>query len=203
MHVRPGTGGFSLVEVAVAVAVLALGCLASAGVFQVTLHAEAASQQRRESARLLDAEAARLAALPFFRQASGPGEGPPSLLGDVFPHARRELNRPPAVFGDASGAAVFVSVAAVEGRCVRRTATLVSDDEAGATPVPESEVQGWAVWDGARPPALAIDISLELVDDRDGTGVRSLRLRAVRPVPALTVAGRALLPPPYLAKAAS
>ena len=75
--------------------VLALGCLAAAGVLQVSLRAEAAGRQRRDAARLLDAEAARLRALPFFRSASGPGGGPPSLLADVFPHARPELNEPP------------------------------------------------------------------------------------------------------------
>jgi len=79
----------------------------------------------------------------------------------------------------------------------------VRDGEAEATPMSEAEVQGWAVWSDARPPALAVAVSLELVDGRDGTGPRRLLLRAVRPVSALAVAGSAVLASARVSEAAS
>ena len=184
MRVSARTGGFSLIEVAVAAAVLALGCLASAGVLEVTLHAEAASRQRSQTQRLLDAEAARLEALPFYRVADGPGGGPPSLLGDVFPHARRELNGDAGVFGDDSGAAVFRSEVETEGGPLRRTARLVSDGDGPSRVVLEAEVAGYAVWNDACPPALSVDVTLELSSRERGIVVRTLHLQAFRPVPA-------------------
>lgn len=180
MCVSGRRSGFSLIEAAVAVAVLALGCLSAAGALHAVFRAEAAGGQRREAGSLLDAEASRLAALPFHLQASGPGEGPPSLLGEVFPHARVELNRGPEGFSDTSGAAVFVSAVTVEGCEIRRTATLVRDDDSSTVPLPAGEVSGWAVWEDVRPPALAVDVLLEL-RGRPGHAVeRRVVLRALR-----------------------
>ncbi len=183
MRVSARTGGFSLIEAAVAAAVLALGCLASAGVLEVTLRAEAASRQRSEARRLLDAEAARLGALPFYLVADGPGGGPSSLLGDVFPHARRELNGDAGVFGDDSGTAVFRSEVATEGGPLRRTARLVCEGDGSSRSVLEAEIAGYAVWYDACPPALSVDVTLELPSRERGTAVRTLRLQAFRPVP--------------------
>lgn len=180
-----GRGGFSLIEAVVAVGILALGCLAAAGVLQVSLHAEAAGRQRREAARLLDAEAARLRALPFFRLAIFPGGGPPSLLADVFPHARLELNEPPDGFADDSGAAVFSSEVQVDGVRLRRTATLVRDVSGDLTPVPAADARGWAVWEDKRPPALALDLRLELAGGPRGVTERHLVLRALPPASAV------------------
>lgn len=184
MRVSAPGAGFSLIEAAVAAAVLALGCLASAGVLQVVLRAESAGLRGLEARQLLDAEAARLRALPFFRRADGPDSAPASLLAEVFPHARRESNRPPAGFGDGSGAAVFLSEVRVAGSRVRRTATLVRDVESEPLPLLESEVEGWAVWEDARPPALAVDITLEVVGAARGVSPRHLVLRALRPADA-------------------
>ncbi len=183
MRLSLGSDGFSLLEAVVAVGVLALGCLAAAGALETSLRAEAAGQQRRDAGRLLDAEAARLRALPFFRRASGPGGEPPSLLADVFPHARPDLNEPPEGFADESGAAVFVSDVRVEGLLLRRTATLLRDAGDVTTPVPAAEVGGWAVWDHERPPALVVEVRLELVDARMHAPARRLVVRALRPLP--------------------
>ena len=201
MRVRFHKGGFSLIEAVVAAALLALGCLASAGVLHVALRAEASSRQRRAAEQLLDAEAARLAALPFYRVADGPGGAPVSLLGDVFPHALRELNNGEAAFGDESGTAIFVSEAAAEAYLLRRTARLVRDGTGDPQPVPEAEVAGYAVWRDARPPALAVDVTLEVVRAGRGTVARRLLLRALRPAlapTALTVLAPTALTAPAL-----
>ncbi len=181
MRLNIRRGGFSLIEAAVAVGVLALGCLAAAGALHTAFRAEAAAQQGREAGRLLDAEAARLTALTFYRQGNGPGEGPPSLLGEVFPHARPELNVGPDGFMDESGAATFISEMPFEGSVVRRTATLVRVTDAATTPLSAAEVRGWAIWEDARPPALAVELRLELAGRPGPAAERRFVLHALRP----------------------
>jgi hypothetical protein len=188
VRLSSAAGGFSLVEAVVAVGVLALGCLAAAGALETSLRAEAVGQQRRDAGRLLDAETARLRALPFFSRTNGPGGEPASLLADVFPHARPDLNEPPQGFAGGSGSAVYVSDVRVEGFLLRRTATLLRDADAVTTPVPAVEVGGWAAWESERPPALVVEVRLEIVDARTHAPARRLVVRALRPLPTASAA---------------
>jgi hypothetical protein len=171
--------GFTLVEASVAVALLALCCVAVAGVVHVSLKAEAAERGRRAERVLLDEETARLRALPFFTRQDAPDVPPPSLLAEVFPHARVALNTGTEWFVDDNGEATFVSEVRVGGRVVRRTARLAWDTADALEPLPAADVWDWAVWDAERPPALAVDLTLELQGERDTEAERRLVIRAL------------------------
>jgi len=171
--------GFSLIEATVAVAVLALGCLAVTSVLHVSLGAEAGLAARQKAVEALDAEGARLRALVFFQQAGGPGLGPLSLLSEVFPHARPSLNTGDAHYVAEEGA--FVTVGDTGGLLVTRTARFSRLANGGLEALPASAEQGWAVWDAARPPAAILDVRLEVTGPGGLVTGRELVVCALRP----------------------
>jgi hypothetical protein len=187
MRVSRRCRGFSLIEAAIAVSLLALACLAVTGVVSTSLRAEAAEQHRREARLVLDEESAGLRALPYFVQASAPGAGPRSLLGEVFPHASAALNTSAAEYRGTPEEAVFTSETTIEGREVLRTARLVRETDAGSASLSDGDLLGWAVWRSTQPPALVVIISLEV---RDVGGLSLTRELVVHGLPpSLAVAG--------------
>jgi prepilin-type N-terminal cleavage/methylation domain-containing protein len=171
--------GFTLVEASVAVALLALCCVAVAGAVHVSMKAEAAERGRRAERVVLAEEAARLRALPFFTRQDALHEGPPSLLAEVFPHARVALNTGAEWFAGDGGEAAFVSEVTVGGRVVRRTARLSWDTAGVLEPLSASDVRDWAVWEAGRPPALVVDVTLELPGETGTDAARHLVFRAL------------------------
>jgi type II secretory pathway pseudopilin PulG len=151
--------GFSLIEAVVAVAVLALSCLAVTAVLHGSLNAEAGIAARRGAVEALYAESSRLRALPFFRQSAGPGQGPPSLASEVFPHAQSWLDTDDASYDTAAGA--FITRGVAGGLRLTRTARFERPSTGGLEPLPAADVQGWAVWSVARPPATVLSVHLE------------------------------------------
>ena len=83
MHLSARSGGFSLIEAVIAVAILGLACVAVSGVLSATLHAERSLERRRHLEAVLAAEGERLAALPYYRRADEAQRpaSPASLLG--------------------------------------------------------------------------------------------------------------------------
>lgn len=183
MHVRRTSSGFSLVEATVAVAVVALGCLAVTGVLQIALRAQSAERSRAHVAQVLDAESARLRALPFFARAAGPGLDPVSLAGDVFPHARPWLNVDGLGFQVTDGpGGAFVSLTEVGGLRLRRTARFVRQAAAGIEPLALAEQDGWAVWDATRPPAVILRVELAVLGSSTGAGTREVLIYGLGPL---------------------
>jgi hypothetical protein len=181
MRLMLRTPGFSLIEATVAVGLLALGCVAITVVLHVSLRAQARDRARCAVTQALDAETARLRALPFFARAGGPGEGPSSLVAEVFPHARPWLNSDGAWFQAADGpGGAFVSVAEVGGLRIRRTARFVRETAGGREPLDLVDEHGWAVWDGVRPPAIIIVVRLDVLEATTATGTRELVLSGLR-----------------------
>jgi prepilin-type N-terminal cleavage/methylation domain-containing protein len=185
MRLSAGHRGFTLIEAVIAVAIVALGCLAVSGVLHVSLRAEAAETRRQAEREALDEEAARLRALPYFRAEAAPGAGPPSLLAEVFPHARTAFNTGSSVFDASSDRALFVTFGIVSGLRVRRVAGLCRDVAGALVPLTAADLTDWAVWDAAEPPALVVVVTLE-VPGRQGAGaarrlvVHALPVRAER-----------------------
>jgi type II secretory pathway pseudopilin PulG len=171
--------GFSLIEAVVAVAVLALSCLAVTAVLHGSLKAEAGIAARREAVEALDAESARLRALPFFRQSAGPGQGPPSLASEVFPHAQSWLDTDDASYDTDTGA--FITRGVVGGLRLTRTARFEKLSASGLEPVPAGDVQGWAVWSDARPPGTVLSVHLEAEWPRGLVTSQDLVVCALRP----------------------
>jgi len=166
MHLRARRGGFSLIEAVVAVAILGMACVAVSGVLSTTLKAERSLERRRHVEAVLAAEGERLAALPYYRRAAGAQRpaSPPSLLGDVFPHALPAWNVPVASYADGSSAAAagtFVSDVLADDLTVTRVARFVAVMPAGLEPVAVDALSAWAVWSDALPPASLIEIELQ------------------------------------------
>ena len=171
--------GFSLVEATVAVALLALSCLTVTAVIQGSLSAEAGVAARRGAAEALDAESARLRALPFFLPSAGQGLGPSSLTAEVFPHARSWLDTEDASYVTDTGA--FVTRGVVNGIQLTRTARFEKPTAGGLEPLPAGGVEGWAVWDAARPPATVLSVHLEAIGPHGLVTSRDVVVCALRP----------------------
>ena len=186
MRLSAHRGGFSLLEVTLAVALLGLACVTVSGVLGAGLRAERAVDQRRHLDMLLDSEAERLAALPYFSRAAGadPPVSPTSLLGEVFPHALAERNEPDSFFADGSGhvpAGAFVSDLIIDGVTVRRVAQFATAAPDGVGRISAESLVGWAVWTQALPPAGLIEIELS-ARWRGLQADRHVVLGAARPV---------------------
>jgi hypothetical protein len=149
-----------------AVAVLSLACVAVSGVLSTTLQAERSLERRRHIEAVLAAEGERLAALPYYRRAVGPAipASPPSLLGEVFPHASPACNTKEAFYADGSGAAAagtFVSEVLVDDLSVHRVARFVAESPSGLESVALETLSAWAISTDARPPAGLIAVELQ------------------------------------------
>jgi Tfp pilus assembly protein PilV len=179
MRLSAGHPGFTLVEAVISVAILALGCLAVAGVLQVSLRTEAAEVRRQGERAALDEEAARLRALPFFSAQVASGAAPPSLLAEVFPHARTALNTGSSAFDGSSGQASFITHGTVSGLSVRRVARLCREVAGALVPLTAADLADWAVWDAAGPPALAVALTLEVTGAQGGDAARRLVVYAL------------------------
>lgn len=181
--------GFSLIEVVIASAVLALICASASSVFFVALRSlrEQMLRERVESA--LAQELARLESLPYWGKALGDS----SLLGEVFPHADTARNTDHSFFipSDEQGIAVFVTVAEVSGVTVRRTASFISLSHRGVySSLPLSQLIGWSASGGASPPSCAVSIVLECTQ-RNRIERRRIVLSWLRPSLGLLLRWRA------------
>lgn len=166
MRLSARRDGFSLIETAIAVAILGLTCVAVSTVLSATLRAERSLERRRHLEAVLAAEGERLAALPYYRRADGAQrpESPASLLGELFPHASPACNVPEAYYADGSGAApmgTFVSDILASGLAVRRVSRFVAVSPTGLEPVPLEALSAWAVWSDVVPPAGLIEVELQ------------------------------------------
>ena len=166
MHLSARPGGFSLIEAVVAVAILGMACVAVSGVLSTALRAERSVERRRHLEAVLAAEGERLSALPYYRRADGAQRpaSPPSLLGEVFPHASPACNAPEAFYADGSGAApagAFVSDVLADDLTLTRVARFVAVMPAGLEPVAVDALSAWAVWSAALPPAGLIEVELQ------------------------------------------
>jgi hypothetical protein len=166
MHLKARGGGFSLIEAVVAVAILGMACVAVSGALSAVLKAESSLERRRHLEAVLAAEGERLAALPYYRRADGAQRpaSPPSLLGEVFPHALPAGNVPEAYYADGSGAAAagtFVSDVLADDLTVHRVSRFVAVASAGVEPVSLEALAAWAVWSDAVPPAGLIEVELQ------------------------------------------
>ena len=171
--------GFSLVEATVAVAVLALGCVAVTAVLQGSLGAEAGLAARRVAGDALDTESARLRALTYFLPSSGPGLGPPSLLSELFPHARPWLDTSDAAYVTDTGA--FITQGVAGGLRLMRTARFARLSADRLEPLLPGDVHGWAVWDDVRPPAIVLSVRIQATGPNGLVTSRDLVVYALRP----------------------
>jgi hypothetical protein len=169
LRLRGGRSGFTLIEAAVAASILLLTCVAVATTLSAGLDAESLVDRRSLLEATLAAERSRLAALPHYVQASPwrdqqPWQPePPSLVAEVFPHARPALNSATAFFCDGSGPGApdtFVTLVVVDGITVRREARFVVGAGAEWAPVEQESLEGWAVWETRSLPAATVEVAL-------------------------------------------
>jgi hypothetical protein len=195
MHLTARRGGFSLIEAVVAVAILAVTCVAVSPVIGATLRVEGTLERRRHLEAVLAAESERLTALPYYRRASGSERpaSPVSLLGEVFPHAAPACNAPDAYFVSGSAEAEpgsFVSHVSAGDLTVRRVARFVTASSAGLQPVPASDLSAWAVWSEILPPTGVLEVDLR-VTERGLSVARRLVLSVAPPALAADAASSA------------
>jgi type II secretory pathway pseudopilin PulG len=159
--------GMTLLEVLAATAVLLATCLAVTGVTVTAARAGAQSAHVARADQVLQAEAARLRALPFFAplQADWPLSrvpAAPSAVGELFPHADEALNlgEPGYVAtGDLAGS--YVSSVLVGDAEVVRAAWMARCDASGWRRLAALEVSGWQAWAGMTMPGEALVVRLE------------------------------------------
>jgi prepilin-type N-terminal cleavage/methylation domain-containing protein len=165
MSVTRTTRGFSLVEVLVAASILAAAVAATTATLMVVLKGERGVERRTSLEAAVDLECQRLRGLPYYRcSTSPPGTTPtpPSVLGDVFPHACVECNTAQSRYEEVGpgGDPGFVSSIRVAGECVYRRATFATVLDRVTQPVPAVMVNRWTVWSGAIPPGPWLELSV-------------------------------------------
>ena len=188
LRLRAFTGGFSLVEALVASAILLMASAGVTGVVTASLRAQSAEDARQRLEQRVQAELARLTALPFMAPAPAPvaaGYDPAqarSLVQAVFPHALVARNTPTAFFVPAGPAtpAAFTTVSAsttVSAGFVNRVG-----DEWRA--LPDAVLGGWAVWAAERPPACALRVTVTASDasGRERVATATRVILALRPL---------------------
>jgi len=170
-HGRSATGraaGFTLIEAIVAAAILLLTSAGVTGAVTASLRAHGIEAAQTRLEQRVQAEAARLGALPYVLPAPPPGiEGydpgaARSLLQAVFPHALAASNTTAAFFTPASpGApATFTTVADHEWGSLRVAASFVTAADGVWEPAAAAAVEGWAVWLNDTPPAPAVLVTV-------------------------------------------
>ena len=185
--VRP-QAGFTILEAVVAAALLLATCVATSGVLSGATKADGAADLRDRLEAALTRECERLAALPFSSADDGaarPGEGVAagSLVSEVFPFARPELDTERAYFIDSSGgedAGVFVSIKDAGAVRVRREAVFVPGDGDQSNHLGPADLVGWDCSSADQPPATTLTVTIE-VSERGHSAARTLVLSALRP----------------------
>ena len=166
---RRGAPGFSIIEAVVAAAILMLATTGVSGVVTASLRAERAEAVQQQLEQRVQAELARLSALPYVLPEAAPGpEGMDpvqarSLLGAVFPHALVMHNTATASFvpGSSGDGGTFTTVRAEAWGSMRVTGRFVSAGDAAWSPAPATCIEGWAVWLEATPPSPAVQVTVE------------------------------------------
>lgn len=161
--------GFSLLEAIVASAILLLTSAAVTGVITTTLRAQSVEGTQAQLEQRVQAELARLSALPYVLPAAAPGvEGydpaaTQSLLQAVFPHSDLALNVARAFFTPASAEkpCSFTTISEQAWGTMHVVCGFVSMRDGTWAPSPESGVEGWAVWRRATAPASAVLVTIQ------------------------------------------
>ncbi len=188
MRVSRRQEAFTLVEAVIAATLLLTTCLAVSTVLGNATKAEGAAGARDGLEQILTSECRRLAALPYFRGDTGDGgpvgvTAPDSLVSEVFPWARPELDTDDRWFVDDLGgddAGTFVSTAAVGGVRVRRDAVFLADERDAARHLRVADLARWDCASGARPPATSLAVTVEV--SAQGLKVsRTMVFTALRP----------------------
>jgi hypothetical protein len=185
--VRP-QAGFTILEAVIAAALLLATCVATSGVVSSATKADGAADLRDRLEAALTRECERLAALPFSSAddgvaGSGEGASAGSLVSEVFPFARPELDTERAYIVDSPGdddAGTFVSISDAGDVRVRREAVFVRGDGDRPGHVGPADLVGWDCASAARPPATTLAVTVE-VSARGRSAIRTLVLSALRP----------------------
>lgn len=180
--------GFTIIEAVTAASILLATCVAISGVLSGATKAASVAAHSDHLEQVLESECQRLAALPYFRSnvaAGRPGGSPalPSLVSEVFPWARTELNTGVAHYVDASSgdeAGTFATTFEEHDVTVRLRAAFVRDDGVDPRHLGAEELAGWDCTSGAWPPSSALEISIE-VSRQGHAASRLLVLSALRP----------------------
>lgn len=179
-------GGFSLIEVVVATAMLALVCTAVSACVAQAQRGIAGLSLGDRSQRLVCDTLERLRSLPLYRvshdAASGELQLEPCAVGELFPHALPERNEPDSWFaaepGDGRPAGAFVTQTRCDGVTLQTTALFVVWTADGWRPVALSRLQGYAVWNARRLPSAALSVTVRAMWREEGRE-RSYALAAV------------------------
>lgn len=188
MRVTRPRAGFTILEVAVAASLLLATCVATTTVLSSATRADGAAELREHLRTILNGECQRLAALPFVQvdhgaESTGGTPAADSLVADVFPIARPELNTDARYFVGSSGgdkAGTFVSIRALGSAEIRTEAVFVAGDGSEPGHLGPSDLGGWDCASGAQPPAAILEISVQ-VSERGRTVARTTVLSALRP----------------------
>jgi prepilin-type N-terminal cleavage/methylation domain-containing protein len=165
VRLRRSSEGFSLLEVLIAMAILALGCGSLTTVMSAVLRAQTAAASRERAETVLEAEARRLAAMPYWPAGGRAGAADGSLLAEVFPHADAALNAPGRRYEPGEGVsdgARFVSETTIGGLRVVRTARFCSVSGGDRTFLGDGALGRWSLETSASPPAAAVEVDLEV-----------------------------------------
>ncbi len=180
--------GFTIIEAVTAASILLATCVAISAVLSGATKAASAAAHSDRLAQVLTSECQRLAALPYFRSnaAAGRPDGSPalpSLVSEVFPWARTELNTGSAHYMDVSGgdeAGTFATTVAEDDVTVRLSAAFVGGDGVDPQRLGTDELTGWDCTSDAWPPSSTLEISID-VSRQGHTASRLLVLSALRP----------------------
>lgn len=174
-------GGFSLIEVVIAAALLLLTVTAVTGVVTGVTRGDARLSRATAVDRVLWLETERLRTLPFCAAtypaasgeetggsdsgaggAAGWGASAPDAVAELFPHAQPACNSESDYFvvvGDAEDEPTgsFVTHRERDGVSVTRVAWFASRDAAMVAP---EEFDGWSLWGSPAPPATTLVVRL-------------------------------------------
>lgn len=166
MQVTDSRAGFSLIEAVIASVVLLGTCVTVSATLASAFNADRLLERRALLDEVLDSERARLAALPYCQTAAAPVTGlawrpePPSLLGEVFPHAVTSHNSAAGCYRADSSSGAFVTHSTSQGVDITSEARFVRRDGADWAPVPVASVAGWAIWETRPLPAATVEVRL-------------------------------------------
>jgi prepilin-type N-terminal cleavage/methylation domain-containing protein len=185
--------GFGLIEVTIATSLLGVVVAATTACLQVALAERATTELRQKAVDAATAELHRVQALRFMPsgdttppEAVAPGEGqgdaltdgadageaeardslvPGSAVGELFPHARPDLNTPTALCRPPAApdqTASFVRSIRFDWGELELASSFATLTEAGWRPATvDIGEQGWAVWDDLVPPGEALIVTVQ------------------------------------------
>lgn len=187
MRVVQRQAGFTILEAVIAASLLLATCAATSGLVNNATRADGAAGLGTHLQEVLAGECERLAALPFsggdVGDARASGGAAASLVSDVFPFARPELDTDVAYFVDSSAgdeAGMFVSIVRRGSVRVRREAVFVSGDGDEPGHLGPADLAGWDCTSVPQTPTTTLRITVR-VSDRGQSVSRTLVLSALRP----------------------